>query len=114
MSSPAHNDEGLSENEESAYQRPAQTHSGHIIGPVAARDVQVLEQYMSPAATLPVSHARPNPYSVYSSDTRNPIVYLKVPRQRVRASRGNGSAGFKQYEAIEKVLEPLGGDVVDL
>ncbi|KAJ4515693.1 hypothetical protein HRR83_004600 [Exophiala dermatitidis] len=113
-SSPAHDDRASSENEESTYQRPAQTHSGHIIGPVAARDVQVLEQYMSPAATLPVSHARPNPYSVYSSDSRNPIVYLKVARQRVRASRGNGSAGFKQYEAIEKVLEPLGGDIVEL
>ncbi|EXJ82597.1 hypothetical protein A1O3_06410 [Capronia epimyces CBS 606.96] len=115
MSSPMHHDEGSSENEDGAFGRQGpQTHSGHIIGPVAARDVQVLEQYMSPAATLPVSHARPNPYSVYSSDARNPIVYLKVPRQRVRASRGNGSAGFRQYEAIEKGLEPLGGDVVDL
>lgn len=102
-------DISLSENAgEAGSQRPIQTQSGHIIGPASARDVQILEQY------LPVSHARPNPYSVYSSDTRNPIVYLKVPRQRVRTSRGNGSAGFRQYESIEKVLEPHGGDVVEL
>jgi hypothetical protein len=105
-----------SENDESLTRRSAQTHSGHIIGPVAAPDVQILEQYMSPSAGtgMPVSHARPNPYTVYSSDWRNTIVYLKVPRQRVRSSRGTGSAGFRQYEAVEKVVEPLGSDVVDL
>jgi hypothetical protein len=112
-----HNEAGsTSENDEGLPRRSAQTHSGHIIGPVAAPDVQILEQYMSPSmgTGMPVSHARPNPYSVYSSDWRNPIVYLKVPRQRVRSSKGNGSAGFQQYEAVEKVLEPLGSDVVDL
>ncbi|KAI1613483.1 fungal-specific transcription factor domain-containing protein [Exophiala viscosa] len=92
----------------------AHTHSGHIIGPVAAPDVQVLEQYMSPSAAMPISHARPNPYTVYSSDFRNPIVYLKVPRHRVPSSKGNGSAGFRQYESVEKILEPHGADVVDL
>ncbi|KAK4942009.1 hypothetical protein LTR10_018190 [Elasticomyces elasticus] len=112
MSSPAQH-EGTSRNDDGGRE-DAHTHSGHIVGPVAAPDVQVLEQYMSPSAAMPISHARPNPYTVYSNDFRNPIVYLKVPRHRVPSSRGNGSAGFKQYESVEKMLEPHGADVVDL
>jgi hypothetical protein len=93
----------------------AQNQTGHIVGPAVARDVQVLEQFMSPTCGgLAVSYARPNPYSVYSDDPKHPIVYLKVPRQRVASSLGNGSAGFKQYETIEKILEPLGGDLFSL
>ena len=115
MSSPAQ-PEGTdsSRNDDNGVRGDAHTHSGHIIGPVAAPDVHVLEQYMSPSAAMPISHARPNPYTVYSNDFRNPIVYLKIPRHRVPSSRGNGSAGFKQYESVEKMLEPHGADVVDL
>jgi hypothetical protein len=92
-----------------------QNQTGHIVGPAVARDVQVLEQFMSPTyGGLAVSYARPNPYSVYSDDPKHPIVYLKVPRQRVASSLGNGSAGFKQYETIEKILEPLGSDLFSL
>ncbi|KAH8768509.1 fungal-specific transcription factor domain-containing protein [Hyaloscypha finlandica] len=92
-----------------------QNQTGHIVGPAVARDVQVLEQFMSPTyGGLAVSYARPNPYSVYSDDPKHPIVYLKVPRQRVASSWGNGSAGFKQYETIEKILEPLGNDLFSL
>jgi hypothetical protein len=92
-----------------------QNQTGHIVGPAVARDVQVLEQFMSPTyGGLAVSYARPNPYIVYSDDPKHPIVYLKVPRQRVAASLGNGSAGFKQYETIEKILEPLGSDLFSL
>jgi len=85
--------------------------SGHIVGPAAAHDVQILEQYTSP--TLAASHAL-NRYNVFSSDAKNPIIFLKVPRQRSQVYQGNGSAGFKQYESIVKVLEPLGEDVLDL
>lgn len=115
MTSPAQ-PEGAdsSQNEDSNLRGDAHTHSGHIIGPVAAPDVQILEQHMSPSTALPVSHARPNPYTVYSNDFRNPIVYLKVPRHRVPSSKGNGTAGFRQYECVEKMLEPHGADVVDL
>lgn len=96
-------------------QTQSQTQTGHIVGPAVARDVQVLEQYMSPTyGGLAVSYARPNPYSVYSDDPRHPIVYLKVPRQRVITSLGNGSAGFKQYEIMERILEPLGNDLFGL
>jgi hypothetical protein len=96
-------------------QNQNQNQTGHIVGPAVARDVQVLEQYMSPTYSgLAVSYARPNPYSVYSDDPRHPIVYLKVPRQRVVSSLGNGSASFKQYETIEKILEPLGNELFSL
>ncbi|KAH7374851.1 putative Zn(II)2Cys6 transcription factor [Plectosphaerella cucumerina] len=89
--------------------------SSHIVGPAVAPDVQMLEQYLSPAENGgPVSHVHPNPYSVYSDDPRNPVVYLKVPRQRTTASTGNGTSGFKQCEAIENIVQPLGPHVLDL
>jgi hypothetical protein len=89
----------------------ASNQSSHIVGPAMARDAQILERYMSPIYNTAVSYARPNPYSVYSHDPRNPVVYMKVPRQRNIASSGNGTAGFKQFEAMEKVVEPLGPEL---
>ncbi|RDW64314.1 fungal specific transcription factor domain-containing protein [Aspergillus mulundensis] len=81
-----------------------------------ARDAQVLEQCMSsiPLANSAVSYARPNPYSVYSDDTRNPVLYMKVPRQRNVVPSGNGTAGFRQFEAMEKVVEPLGPELCSI
>jgi hypothetical protein len=85
--------------------------SRHIVGPAMARDAQVLERCMSSIYNTAVSYARPNPYSVYSDDTRNPVVYMKVPRQRGAVPSGNGTAGWKQFEAMEKVVEPLGPEL---
>lgn len=76
-----------------------------------ARNAQVLESYMSPAYNATASCARPSPYSVYSHDPRNPVVYMKVPRHRNIAPSGNGTAGFRQYEAMEKIIEPLGPEL---
>jgi hypothetical protein len=92
----------------------ASNQSSHIVGPAMARDAQVLERYMSPVYNRAVSYARPNPYSVYSHDPRNPVVYMKVPRQRNIAPSGNGTAGFKQFEAMEKIVEPLGPELCRL
>ncbi|KAL4923798.1 Zn(II)2Cys6 transcription factor [Aspergillus undulatus] len=89
-------------------QNDASNQSGHIVGPAMARDAQVLERCMSSIHSTAVSYARPNPYSVYSDDTRNPVIYMKVPRQRNILPSGNGTAGFRQFEAMEKVVEPLG------
>jgi hypothetical protein len=36
---------------------------------------------------------------------------MKVPRQRNIAPSGNGTAGFRQFEAMEKVVEPLGPEL---
>lgn len=102
--------------------RPARTfqsqdalnHSGHIVGPAMARDAQVLEQYMSPTYNSEVSYARPNPYSVYSDDPRNPVVYMKVPRQRGIVPSGNGTPGFRQAETMEKIIEPLGSELFNM
>jgi hypothetical protein len=82
--------------------------SSHIVGPATAGDAQVLEQYMSPVDNAVV---RPNPYSVYSHDPRDPVVYTKVPRQRNIIPSGNGTAGFKQYEVMEKIVDPLGPEL---
>jgi hypothetical protein len=76
-----------------------------------ARDAQVLQRYMSPAYDTAVSYARPNPYSVYSHDPRDPVVYMKVPRHRNIVPSGNGTAGFKQFESMEKIIEPLGPEL---
>ncbi|KAL4993309.1 fungal-specific transcription factor domain-containing protein [Aspergillus recurvatus] len=92
-------------------QNDASNQSGHIVGPAMARDAQVLERCMSSIPNSAVSYARPNPYSVYSDDTRNPVIYMKVPRQRNTAPSGNGTAGFRQFEAMEKVVEPLGPEL---
>ncbi|KAL4915463.1 fungal-specific transcription factor domain-containing protein [Aspergillus aurantiobrunneus] len=92
-------------------QNDASNLSGHIVGPAMARDAQVLERCMSSIHNTTVSYARPNPYSVYSDDTRNPVIYMKVPRQRNVAPSGNGTAGFRQFEAMEKVVEPLGSEL---
>lgn len=90
---------------------PSKTQSAHIVGPAMARDAQVLESYLSPADNTTASCARPTPYSVYSHDPHNPVVYMKVPRHRNIAPSGNGTAGFRQYEAMEKIIEPLGPDL---
>lgn len=69
---------------------------------------------MSSTFSKSVSHARPNPYSVYSDDPRDPVVYMKVPRQRVALPVGNGTCGWKQFETIHRMLDPLGPDVFTL
>lgn len=94
--------------------RSVDAQSSHIVGPVVAHDVQVLDQYMSPQTPSPKSMRKSQPYSVYSDDPKNPILYLRVPRRRERLATGNGNAGFAQCEAISKVLEPHCNDVFDL
>ncbi|KAK6077427.1 fungal specific transcription factor domain-containing protein [Seiridium cupressi] len=88
--------------------------SGHIIGPTLARDAQMIEQFLSPREGIAESHVRPNPYSVYSDNPSNPVVYMKVPKQRTAASSGNGTPGFKQCEIMNRILEPLGPSLVEL
>jgi len=85
-------------------ERPPQ--SEHVIGPTLARDVQVLEQYMSPMDHLPESPVRQNSYNVYSDDPRDPVLSMRIPRQRVVLPSGNGTPGFRQFEILEKILEP--------
>lgn len=91
--------------------------SGHIVGPNLARDAQMLEHYMSPRDGEAIKHVRPNPYSVYSSDPRDPVVYVKVPRQRSTTTSGNdmtGLTGFKQCQIIDNILGPLKSSVIEL
>lgn len=89
-------------------------HSSHIVGPAVASDVQMLDQYLSPQKDGAVSHVHPNPYSIYSDDPRNPVVYLKVPKQRSQSSTGNGTTGFKEWQIMENILRPMGPKVLDL
>ena len=95
-------------------QGPMERQSGHIVGPTLARDAQMLEEYMTPQNDGAVSHVRPNPYSVYSDDPRNPVVYMKVPRHRSTDTSGNGTTGFKQCEIIDNILGHLRHDIFEL
>ncbi|KAE8547654.1 hypothetical protein EYB25_009447 [Talaromyces marneffei] len=92
----------------------SKTQSTHIVGPAMARDAQVLERYMSPTYNTAAPSARQNPYSVYSHDPQNPVVYMKVPRHRNIAPSGNGTAGFRQFEVMEKIVQPLGPELCRL
>lgn len=89
---------------------------GHIIGPAMARDAQLLEQYLSPTSNTNTAgaSARPTPYSIYSDDPRNPVVYMKVPRQRGIPPAGNGTSSFSQFETMQKIIEPLGSELVNM
>ncbi|KAJ9396058.1 transcriptional regulator family: Fungal Specific TF [Paecilomyces variotii] len=78
-----------------------------------ARDAQILEQHLSPTRNRNTTslYARSTPYSVYSDDPRNPVVYMKVPRQRGIPPAGNGTSSFSQFETMQKILEPLGPEL---
>lgn len=90
--------------------------SGHIVGPPMARDAQLLEQYLSPTGnrSTTTAYARSTPYSIYSDDPRNPVVYMKVPRQRGIPPAGNGTSSFSQFETMQKILEPLGPELLNM
>lgn len=90
----------------SSIQNPPEKSSGHIVGPNLARDAQMLEQYITLRDGTAVGRVRPSPYSVYSDDPRDPVVYIKVPRQRSITTTGNGTTGFKQCEIIDNILGP--------
>jgi hypothetical protein len=105
--------------EETLHLGTPKNHRGHIVGPVVARDAHLLDQYMAPGAhhALDIespANVRPNPYNVVSNDPRNPIVYLNVPRQRTAVAKGSSLPGFKQHEIIERIVDPLGKDLLEL
>lgn len=89
----------------------SKTQSTHIVGPEMARDAHVLERFLSPAHNPASSRVRSNPYRVYSNDPRDPVVYMKVPRHRNIVPSGNGTTGFRQFEAMDKIVEPLGPEL---
>lgn len=98
--------------------RHGATQSSHIVGPASAHEIQVLDQYMSStgsgSGSASIAVVRSNPYSVYSDDSRSPVVYIRVPRRPVLPITGNGTTGFQQLEAIESVLGPHCQAVVEL
>ena len=84
--------------------------SAHIVGPILANDVRVVEQYISPEERAGNVEA---PYNVYSNDKEKPILYTKVSRRRP-GSNSKGCAGAKQREILEQIIRPFANELVDL
>lgn len=86
--------------------------SVHIIGPVAAKDAQVIEQFIPSQESLN-SQGTKTPYNVYSNDPRKPILYTTVSRRR-HGLRTTAIPGENQQEIIEQVVGPFKHDLVQM
>jgi hypothetical protein len=81
----------------------SQTETSLLVNPTMAQDVDILEQYLS--GRTPASSAS-KPYSTLSTQTDNPIIYLKVPRYR-QGLHIAVDPGRKQREILEQILGPM-------
>ncbi|GKZ74498.1 hypothetical protein AnigIFM50267_000734 [Aspergillus niger] len=84
-----------------------------IVGPVVADDAQVIERYMPPERTSKSVEPKSQPYNVYSSDPRKPILYTTVSRRR-QGMRVGVPPGENQKEILEQILGPFKRDLVRL
>ncbi|GKZ27646.1 hypothetical protein AbraIFM66951_006001 [Aspergillus brasiliensis] len=84
-----------------------------IVGPVVAEDAQVIERYMPPERTSKSVEPKSQPYNVYSSDPRKPILYTTVSRRR-QGMRVGVPPGENQKEILEQILGPFKRDLVRL
>ncbi|PYI01984.1 putative C6 transcription factor [Aspergillus sclerotiicarbonarius CBS 121057] len=84
-----------------------------IVGPVVAEDAQVIERYMPPEQTSRSVEPKSQPYNVYSSDPRKPILYTTVSRRR-QGMRVGVPPGENQKEILEQILGPFKRDLVRL
>lgn len=84
------------------------SHSRHIVGPAAAEDVQILEEFMSPDHTHTTSQAK---YGSYSSDPTRPVLYTVVPRRR-EGFPTSESPGSKERAIIEQIMMPMMGELI--
>jgi hypothetical protein len=86
-----------------------ESESIHIVGPIMANDAQVVERYMSPKDTISQDKAQ---YTVYSNDSREPILYTKVSRCRP-GLQPSGVAGAQQRVIIEQILGPFTEELIN-
>ncbi|KAF2274011.1 C6 transcription factor-like protein [Westerdykella ornata] len=92
--------------------RPSTHPSASImLAPHVAEDVDILQRHISQHKTS--EGEDPQSYQTLSHDTRNPIVYLSVPRYR-SGLRPEAGPGKEQLEIIEQVIGPFKKEVIDL
>jgi hypothetical protein len=88
----------------------------HIVGPAAASDVHVLEDYLS---SLLVTDSRaqqsthPSSYSIYARGSNGPAFYTRTLRQPVGISRPR-TPGIDECEIIERIIEPYADDLISM
>ena len=89
--------------------------SSHIVGPALAQDAFVLEGHLTKDAVHYTNSSliRPNPYNIYSTDPRKPVLYMTVPRQR-QGILTDKYPGSNQLEIVEKLVEPFADELIDL
>ncbi|KAJ5386713.1 hypothetical protein N7509_009254 [Penicillium cosmopolitanum] len=84
-----------------------------IVGPMVAEDAQVIEKHMPPERTSLSEEPSNNPYNIYSSDPRKPVLYTTISRRRKGMRRGV-PPGENQKEILEQILGPFRHDLVRL
>lgn len=82
-----------------------------MLAPHIAEDVDILQRHISQHRTS--EGEAPQAYQTLTHDTRNPIVYLSVPRFRTGLPPQIG-CGKEQLEIIEQILGPFKKEVIDL
>ncbi|KAJ5287684.1 hypothetical protein N7478_003370 [Penicillium angulare] len=83
-----------------------------IVGPMVAEDAQVIEKHMPPERSLS-EEANGQPYNIYSSDPRKPVLYTTISRRR-KGMRQGVPPGENQKEILEQILGPFKHDLVRL
>jgi len=84
-----------------------------IVGPMVAEDAQVIEKHMPPERSSLSEEPSSNPYNIYSSDPRKPVLYTTISRRRKGMRRGV-PPGENQKEILEQILGPFKHDLVRL
>lgn len=82
--------------------------STHIIGPAAAQDAHVLEEYLSPHS----AESHKNTYGSYSANPQNPVLYTRISRRR-QGLPVTFQPGHNQREILEQIIAPFNLQLVD-
>lgn len=83
-----------------------------ILAPHVAEDVDILQRHISKLQTAAVAQDQ-DTYQSLSDDTRNPVVYLTVPRFRTGVAPREG-AGTEQLEIINQLMGVFHHEVIEL
>lgn len=93
------------------YKPSTNSSASIMLAPHIAEDVDILQRHIDQHKTS--EGEDPQSYQTLSHDTRNPIVYLSVPRYRT-GLRPELGPGKEQLEIIEQIMGPFKNEVLDL
>ena len=87
--------------------------SPHVVGPIASKDAQILEKFMSPGLVQDGQPTTENPYNVYSADPKMPVLYTQVERNNLGLIKPI-EPGKKQKEIMEQILGRCARPLLDV